>query len=241
MRALVFALRRRGPDRAQYLMPGRCSIFLRCNVSYHLVQRTHCTDEVTEAPVHKAVKAVCPLDYQESRGAHTVGTSPAGSCPVHLAGLRTPIPPGRCIRTTTRPQAAPCAAPPAATWQGHAPPRLWTGKVPATPRKEPFVPAGRGRVWLLGTVATLATPTLGQLASGVQCRAAPGPNRGELRTRRRAGASGRGSGCAGRAAPPGVSARGGARRTPPRGGPGRGGAGPDPSSRPSPLPLPARD
>lgn len=27
-----------------------------------------------------------------------------------------------------------------------------------------------GGVWLLGTVATLATPTLGQLASGLQCR-----------------------------------------------------------------------
>lgn len=119
---------------------------------------------------------------------------------------------------------------------GPAPPGL------RTPRNEPFEPWTW--VWRLALGATIATPNLGQSASGLQCRgrrATPRLSRGEGRARRRgAPPPGPGVGCARpRVCQVLLGAGPGARRAPRRGGPGKG-VGPGPPPRPRAQPSHCR-
>lgn len=234
-RVLVSALLGRGPERAQYPVQGRCSIFLRCNRNYHLVQRTHFTDELPEAPV-QGVSAVGPLDYQKSSGTDMVPRLPCSALPGSTkpaSGLR---PPGVCRRATSRPGGRSLRPPPAATWRGPAQPGLRTRKW----RRRP----GRNHS-RQGGVAAEDGCRLGDPHPRTACVAAAVQGPRGLARAERGRAQGRAQGCClsrpgvGRRGPRGSArygaARGGAQRSPPRGGAG---PGPGRAARP-PRPHPS--
>lgn len=147
-----------------------------------------------------------------------------GSDPRACAGA---LPPG--------PAAAPSALLPLPP--GAAPPSPDSGPESGGDAPEGTIRA-RG-VWRLRTAVALATPTLGPLASRLQCRGRgdwPGPNGVERRAGLRAAASpGRASGGAARGAPPGMGLRGAGLSAHLRAaGRGRGRAGPP--VLPAPIP-----